>query len=512
MSSSQEAPLGDELTAALELAAANVATVARAQIGEAPITVDLPQGQRIVVGEEPVRSAAIYVPGGRAPYPSTVIMGAVTAREAGVERVVVCSPGPMDAAIRGTCALCGVDELYAMGGAQAIAALAYGTGNVEPVDVIVGPGNAYVTEAKRQVFGDVGIDGLAGPSELVVVLEDAAAVPLVALDLGAQAEHGEGSLVVAISSSAAVLDALATTVAPAGDVPCVLVEADDPLALADALAPEHLQLVGVDGAEGRIAGCIFIGARSATAFGDYVAGSNHVLPTGGAARFSSALSPRVFRRRVSMVQVGDGVEPLARAGAAIARAEGIDRTTKETQIRLSLSLDGNGAGERTSGVGFLDHMLDLLARHGRMDLDVAATGDLETGGHHTVEDVGICLGQALDRALGDRRGIVRYGHSLVPMDEALATCAIDVSGRPFCACDAPLPAGAIGNFDHELAEEFFRAVANTAKLTLHLRVEAGSNAHHMIEAAFKAFARSLRAAVAIDPGETGVPSTKGTLT
>ena len=196
----------------------------------------------------------------------------------------------------------------------------------------------------------------------------------------------------------------------------------------------------------------------------------------------------------------------------MSRSADIDRTTKETQIRLSLSLDGNGAGERTSGVGFLDHMLDLLARHGRMDLDVAATGDLETGGHHTVEDVGICLGQALDRALGDRRGIVRYGHSLVPMDEALATCAIDVSGRPFCAWDAPLPAGAIGNFDHELAEEFFRAVANTAKLTLHLRVEAGSNAHHMIEAAFKAFARSLRAAVAIDPGETGVPSTKGTLT
>ena len=197
----------------------------------------------------------------------------------------------------------------------------------------------------------------------------------------------------------------------------------------------------------------------------------------------------------------------------MSRTADIDRSTKETQIRLSLALDGEGHGTRETGVGFLDHMLDLLARHGRFDLDVKATGDLETGGHHTVEDVGICFGQALDRALADRRGIVRYGHALVPMDEALATCAIDVSGRPFVAWHAELPSGSIGgNFDHELAEEFFRAVANSAKLTLHLRVEAGTNAHHMIEAAYKAFARALRQAVAIDPTETGVPSTKGTLT
>ena len=194
------------------------------------------------------------------------------------------------------------------------------------------------------------------------------------------------------------------------------------------------------------------------------------------------------------------------------RTADIDRSTKETQIRLSLALDGDGHGERETGVGFLDHMLDLLARHGRFDLDVKGSGDLETGGHHTVEDVGICFGQALDQALADRRGIVRYGHALVPMDEALATCAIDISGRPFVAWNAGLPSGAIGDFDHELAEEFFRAVANSAKLTLHLRVEAGTNAHHMIEAAFKAFARALRQAVAIDPTETGVPSTKGTLT
>lgn len=196
----------------------------------------------------------------------------------------------------------------------------------------------------------------------------------------------------------------------------------------------------------------------------------------------------------------------------MSRTANIERTTGETAVALRLTLDGTGAGERSSGVGFLDHMLDLLARHGRLDLELRATGDLETGAHHTVEDVGICLGQALDRALGDRAGIARYGHAVVPMDEARAACAIDVSGRPLCAWGAALPPGSIGNFDHELAEEFFRAVANAAKLTLHVTVEAGANAHHVIEAVFKAFARALREAVALDPGERGVPSTKGTLT
>jgi imidazoleglycerol-phosphate dehydratase len=194
------------------------------------------------------------------------------------------------------------------------------------------------------------------------------------------------------------------------------------------------------------------------------------------------------------------------------RAAEIDRKTAETEIRVSLALEGSGAGERETGVGFLDHMLDLLARHGRFDLDVRARGDLETGAHHTVEDVGICLGQALDRALEDRAGISRYGQATVPMDEARASCAIDISGRGLLVFDASLPPGAIGNFDHELAEEFFRAVASNAKLTLHLTVEAGTNAHHVIEAAFKALARALRFAVARDPTEQGVPSTKGTLT
>jgi len=196
------------------------------------------------------------------------------------------------------------------------------------------------------------------------------------------------------------------------------------------------------------------------------------------------------------------------------RTAEIERRTGETSVSLRLGLDGTGEGTRATGVGFLDHMLDLLARHGRLDLEVGVQGDLQTGSHHTVEDTGIVLGQALDRALGERRGIVRYGHAVVPMDEALAACAIDVSGRPFCACEGfeRLPPGDIAGFEHEAAEEFFRAVASAARLTLHLDLRAGTNAHHMIEACFKALARALREAVAVDPADPRVPSTKGTLT
>jgi len=195
------------------------------------------------------------------------------------------------------------------------------------------------------------------------------------------------------------------------------------------------------------------------------------------------------------------------------RTAQITRTTGETDVSLTLGLDGTGAGARATGVGFLDHMLDLLARHGRLDLEVKVEGDLETGAHHTVEDTGIVLGQALDRALGERRGIARFGHAVVPMDEARAACAIDVSGRPYCAYGGlTLPPGDIAGFEHEAAEEFFRAVASAARLTLHIDLQAGTNAHHMIEACFKAFARALRIAVSIDPEESGVPSTKGTLT
>ena len=195
----------------------------------------------------------------------------------------------------------------------------------------------------------------------------------------------------------------------------------------------------------------------------------------------------------------------------MSRTAEINRTTRETDVAMTLGLDGSGRGERTTGVGFLDHMLDAVARHGRLDLDVRAQGDLETGPHHTVEDVGIVFGQALDKALGDRAGIQRYGAGVVPMDESRASAAIDISGRPFAVFEGDWPTRPVGDLEEGLAQEMLRAIASTAKLTLHVRVEAAGNDHHVIEAAFKAFALALRRAVAIDPTETGVPSTKGLL-
>jgi imidazoleglycerol-phosphate dehydratase len=187
------------------------------------------------------------------------------------------------------------------------------------------------------------------------------------------------------------------------------------------------------------------------------------------------------------------------------------RVTGETDVRVRVNLDGSGKAEVATGVGFFDHMLTLLAHHSLIDLEVSARGDLETGSHHTVEDVGITLGQALAAALGDRSGIERYGWALVPMDECLSQAAVDVSGRPFLVCDVPLPYASIGGFETDLLEEFLRGVANNARVTVHLRMLAGSNPHHVIECGFKSFARALRMAIAPNPRVTGIPSTKGSL-
>ncbi|HOF86625.1 MAG TPA: imidazoleglycerol-phosphate dehydratase HisB [Armatimonadota bacterium] len=194
------------------------------------------------------------------------------------------------------------------------------------------------------------------------------------------------------------------------------------------------------------------------------------------------------------------------------RTATITRTTAETQIALTLTLDGAGASQVDSGIGFLNHMLTLFARHSGCDLAVQATGDTAVDDHHLTEDIGIVLGQALAQALGDKKGIRRYGDILLPMDEALMLAAVDCSGRPYFAWEVALPQPKVGTWDSELAEDFFRALAVHGGLTLHLRLLSGVNTHHIVEAAFKACARALRAAIAPDPRETGVPSTKGTLT
>lgn len=345
------AELDPELRAALEAAAANVRSVAEAQ--EASATeVRLPAGQRVAVAEVPVGAAAIYAPGGRAPYPSTVLMGAIPALVAGVERVVVASPPGPDGlphpTILAAARLAGVTEVYAAGGAQAIAALAHGTESITPVDVIAGPGSPWVQEAKLQCSRLVGIDGYAGPSELMVICDATAPTGWIALDVGSQAEHGGDGLLVVASADEATLEAVAAALEALSAERPALAEArvalvgvpggEAAVELANAIAPEHLELIcrGQEAlAEGvRTAGCVFVGATSATAFGDYAAGSNHVLPTGGAGRFTGPLGPGTFRRRISRVAISpEAASALAPTVAAIARAEGFELHAQSAEAR-----------------------------------------------------------------------------------------------------------------------------------------------------------------------------------
>jgi histidinol dehydrogenase len=341
-----------DLIHAIELAAVNIRAVAEMQLGE-PREVALRQHQKVKVREIPVGSAAIYAPGGTAAYPSTVLMGCIPAKVAGVDRVVLATPPssgkqPVSDVILAAASIAGVEEVYAVGGAQAIAALAIGTEQIPPVDVIAGPGNRYVQEAKRQLVGEVGIDGIAGPSELMVIAGDTANAEWIGLDLCAQAEHGPDGLLVATAVEEEILDAIAEAVERtstkygiADQVVLALVSVPDTesaVTLANAIAPEHLEILTEDAEllADRVTttGCVFVGERSATAFGDYAAGSNHVLPTGGAGRFQGPLGPGAFRRRIATVEITkDAARGLAPTVATLARAEGFPLHAESAEAR-----------------------------------------------------------------------------------------------------------------------------------------------------------------------------------
>jgi histidinol dehydrogenase len=336
---------------ALESAAVNIRAVAEAQLVEEQ-RLDLEQGQSVDLRDVPVGSAAVYAPGGTAAYPSTVLMGCIPAKAARVERVVLATPHgggqPVADLILAAAAIGGADEIYPLGGAQAIAALAIGTELIPRVDVIAGPGNRYVQEAKRQLAGEVGLDGIAGPSELMVIAGDTARADWIALDLCAQAEHGSDGLLVAAAVETVILDAIEESVKRvaaergiAEDAALALVAVPDTVSavqLANAIAPEHLELVTEDATllanAVRTAGCVFVGPHSATAFGDYAAGSNHVLPTGGAGRFQGPLDPGVFRRRIPTVMVTQqAARKLAPTVATLARAEGFPLHAESAEAR-----------------------------------------------------------------------------------------------------------------------------------------------------------------------------------
>ena len=349
------AELDPALREAILVAAIQVRALAEA-MRPSDIATGLPLGQLITVRELPVAAAGLYVPGGRAAYPSSLIMAAVPAQVAGVGRIAVVTPPTADGAahrvILATAGLLGVDEVYAVGGPGAIAALAFGTQTIAPVSVIAGPGSAWVQEAKRQVFGTVGIDGIAGPSELVVVADREADPLEVAADLLGQAEHGPDSPAILVSPDRALVGAVATALAD-GDAAGVVTlidcdSLDSALRFAEAFAPEHLQLQVEDAerlaGDVRQAGAVFVGANGATAFGDYVAGSNHILPTGGAARFASSVSAATFMRRMAVVQLSDAaVTALTPHLTALADAEGFPNHRRSAQVRAARIARGGAA-------------------------------------------------------------------------------------------------------------------------------------------------------------------------
>jgi histidinol dehydrogenase len=344
--------------AALETARARIIAYHENQRPDAFDYVD-DLGVRLVSRWRAVAAAGLYVPGGTAAYPSSVLMNAVPARVAGVERIVMVVPSPdgiLNPLVLAAADIAGVDEIYRVGGAQAVAALAYGTQTIAPVDKIVGPGNAYVAEAKRQVFGVVGIDMIAGPSEILVVAEASANPEWIAADLLSQAEHDTSAQSVLMTDDAAFADAVETEVLrqipelPRHEIAgaswesfgavIVLRDLDDALPLIDRMAPEHLELIGPRAealeADIRNAGSIFLGAYAPEVLGDYLAGPNHVLPTARTARFSSGLGVLDFMKRSSMFSANEeSFRALAGPAMTLARAEGLEAHARAVEVRLT---------------------------------------------------------------------------------------------------------------------------------------------------------------------------------
>ena len=474
-------------------------------------------GQKVTA----LNRVGVYVPGGKAVYPSSVLMNIVPAKVAGVDRIVMTTPPGKDGKVNPSTLVAaneaGADEIYKVGGAQAIGALAYGTESIPKVDKIVGPGNIFVALAKKAVYGYVSIDSIAGPSEILVLADETANPRYIAADLLSQAEHDEMASAILITTNEEFADKVDAEVKgfveklsrkaiiekSLENFGYILIaeDMDEAIEAANEIASEHMEIVTKNPFEDmmkvRNAGAIFIGEHSSEPLGDYFAGPNHVLPTNGTAKFFSALSVDDFIKKSSIVYYS--------------REALIERNTKETQIRLQLNIDGTGSSDIDTGIGFFDHMLDGFTRHGLYDLTLRVHGDLNVDDHHTIEDTGIVLGNAIREAVGDKKGIKRYGSCILPMDEVLVLCAVDLSGRPYLGWDAEFSTEKIGDMATEMVKEFFYAVSYSAAMNLHIKVLSGGNSHHVAEAMFKSFAKALDAATQYDSRITDVLSTKGSL-
>ena len=506
----------------------------------------------------PIDSVGIYVPGGNSPLISSLLMQLIPAKVAGCKNITICTPpnadGHISPEILWIAKLYGISDIYKVGGAQAIFGMAYGTTIIPKVNKIFGPGNAYVNEAKKLCSNDVAIDLPAGPSEVMIVTNNITNISIAAADSLSQLEHDPNSRAFIISNNLSILTKIKTeikkqiqdltrqSILKRSINNLLLIKSKsfkDTLSLINECAPEHLILLDEDYSKYLVeinnAGSIFCGSLSPESFGDYSSGSNHVLPTNGQAKVHSGLSVNDFGKQISVQTASpEGFNNLKETVITLAQAEALDahekavkirediafkqassrsfaeiRKTNETSIYININLDGTGNYNIKSGLNYLDHLLEQFAKHGSIDLNLTCLGDLEIDEHHTIEDIAIALGTAINNALGKRVGISRYASSeILVMDEVKCNVSIDLSSRRYLNFKCSQLRDFVGDFPTEMFEHFFISLINATAMTCHIETT-GKNSHHLLEATFKTFARCLKSAVTIESNKSS--STKGSL-
>lgn len=554
-----ESLVSDDLKQSILNSAANIKLVCENdKKGLSSTPIETTKGIQVWKEFRSIDSVGIYVPGGSAPLISSLLMQLIPAQVAGCKNIIVCTPpnksGEISPEILWIAKIYGVKEIYKVGGAQAILAMAYGTTIVPKVNKIFGPGNAYVNAAKKLCSSDVAIDLPAGPSEVMIVSNDIEKASIAAADALSQLEHDQDSRAFIISSNLKILKKIKTSVneqmqqlsrqsvLKQSIENLLLIKAKsfkDTLVLINDCAPEHLILLDEDYSKYLVevnnAGSIFCGALSPESFGDYSSGTNHVLPTNGQAKVHSGLGVKDFGKQISVQTASsEGFENLKNTVITMAQAESLDaheqavkirqfnanhkassrsyteiRKTNETSIYLNLNIDGTGNYNINTGLKYLDHLLEQFSKHGSFDLYLTCLGDLEIDEHHTIEDIAIALGTAINTSLGDRVGISRYASSeTLVMDEVKSSISVDLSSRRFLKFKCSQLRDYVGDFPTEMFEHFFVSLINSAAMTCHIDTT-GKNSHHLLEATFKTFARCLRKAVVIESSRSS--STKGLL-
>ena len=553
--------LNDDIKNAILIAYANIKKYHEKQLEGLSIkNIETTKGVKLWSEFKPIDVVGLYIPGGTAPLFSSLLMQAIPAIIAGCNNIVVCTPpnksGNIDPAILWVASLLNIKNIYKVGGSQAIFAMAYGTKSIPKCLKIFGPGNQYVTEAKILVSKDVSIDMPAGPSEVYVVSNDENKLDIIASDLLSQLEHSKDAKAVLISQNKSVIENISheiniqnnsltrQEILQSSINNIYLVDASSDQQVIDFIninAPEHLILLDNDFSKIapyiNNAGSVFCGNYSPESFGDYASGSNHTLPTSGAAKTYSGLSVKDFGKIITFqTATAEGFMNLAPAVKILAEAENLDahakavdirekyaiqdtyqkprtsfikRTTNETSIFINLNIDGTGNYNVDTGLKYFDHMLEQFAKHGNFDITINSIGDLEIDEHHTIEDVAIALGDAFKQALGERKNIERYSsnESLV-MDETISNVSIDMSSRNLLKMKTSKLREYVGDFPTEMFEHFFISFVNTLSFTCHIDTK-GTNSHHIVEATFKSFTRALSAALI--QNNKNIASTKGML-